>query len=77
MITASDAHCLVICSTDGKLMCRLIDWLNEAVVEKESTLIRVHEMDPQEEIDLLRAQIEGMSIRIHDAERAVQGQGNS
>lgn len=63
---------LAVHSTDGKFMCRLIDWLNNQDVAKGSTVIRVHDMDPCEEIDLLRAQIEGMTIRIHDAERAAR-----
>ena len=38
-------------------MCRLIDWMNQATCEKDSTTIRVYDKDPQEEIDLLREAI--------------------
>lgn len=38
-------------------MCRLIDWMNQATCEKDSTMIRVYDKDPQEEIDLLREAI--------------------
>lgn len=63
---------LAVCSSDSRFMCRLIDWLNKQDVAKDSTVIRVHDMDPYEEVDRLRAQIEGMTIRIHDAERAAR-----
>lgn len=70
--SAGTACYLAVHSTDGKFMCRLIDWLNKQDVAKGSTVVRVHDMDPYEEADLLRAQIEGMTIRIHDAERAAR-----
>jgi hypothetical protein len=52
-----EAGILLISSTDGKFMCRLIDWMNQATCEKDSTTIRVYGKDPQEEIDLLREAI--------------------
>jgi hypothetical protein len=66
-------HCyLAVFSTDGKFMGRLVNWLNSQVVEEGSTIIRVHDMDPYEEVALLRAQIEGMKIRLHDAEHSAR-----
>ena len=61
-----------ICSSDTKFMSRLIKWLDSQEVKKDSTVIRVHDMDPYEEVDLLRAQIEGMTIRLHDAEQKLR-----
>jgi len=67
------SHCyLAVCSSDAKFMGRLVNWLNAQSVEHGSTVIRVHDMDPYEEVDLLRAQIEGMTIRLHDAERSAR-----
>jgi hypothetical protein len=71
MPTTIDASYLAVHSTDTKFMCRLIDWLNSQPVEAGSTVIRVHDMDPYEEVDLLRAQIEGMTIRIRDLEEMI------
>jgi hypothetical protein len=59
---------LAVASTDADFMCRLIDWLNDQDCEKGSTTIRVHDMDPYEELDLRLAQIEGMKQRIFDLE---------
>jgi hypothetical protein len=49
---------LTVCSTDGKFMCLLIDWLNKQDVQKDSTVIRVHDTDPHEEIDQLKEAID-------------------
>lgn len=62
---------IAVHSTDKKFMSSLIKWLSNQVVEKGSTVIRIHEFDPYEEVDLLRAQIEGMTIRLHDAEKKI------
>lgn len=59
---------LAVMSTDAKFMCRLIDWLNTAKCDSGSTVIRQHDMDPYEELDLRMAQIEGMTERIRDLE---------
>lgn len=63
-----DSPYLAVHSTDKKFMSSLIEWLKNQAVEKGSTVVRIHEFDPYEEVDLLRAQIEGMTIRLHDAE---------
>lgn len=60
---------LAVMSSDSKFMIRLIDWLNAQKVDANSTVIRVHDMDPYEELDLRMAQIEGMTERIQDLER--------
>jgi len=60
---------LAVWSTDSEFLCRLIDWLNTAKCEPGSTIIRQHDMDPFEELDLRMAQIEGMTVRIRDLER--------
>ena len=59
---------LAVMSSDSKFMTRLIDWLNAQKVDANSTVIRVHDMDPYEELDLRMAQIEGMTVRIQDLE---------
>lgn len=64
---------LAVMSSDSKFMLRLIDWLNAQKVDSNSTVIRVHDMDPYEELDLRLAQIEGMTIRIQDLERRANG----
>ena len=63
---------LAVKSTDSEFLCRLIDWLNAAKCKSGSTIIRQHDMDPFEELDLRMAQIEGMTIRIRDLERGNQ-----
>lgn len=60
---------VVISSTDGNLMSALIRWLSEKSVERNSTFVRVRDMDPLEEVDLLQAQLEGLKTRLRDAER--------
>ena len=60
---------LAVMSTDTKFMCKLIDWLNSAECEKGSTIIRTHDCDPYEELDLRMAQIEGMKQRIFNLEK--------
>ena len=60
---------LAVHSTDTKFMVRLIKWLADQDVKVGSTMIRVHDMDPYEEVDMLKGQIEGMTIRIHEAEK--------
>lgn len=62
---------LAIMSHDPKFMLKLIDWLNAQKVDSNSTVVRVHDMDPYEELDLRIAQIEGMTIRIQDLERKI------
>lgn len=59
---------LAVYSTDNKFMSNLIDWINNQTVAKDSTIVRLHDMDPYEEVDLLKAQIEGMTVRIYDLE---------
>lgn len=56
-------------STDKKFMGRLIDWLNNQPCENGSTVIRQHDNDPYEEMDLRLAQIDGLTTRIFDLER--------
>lgn len=73
-IREQDSPYLAVHSTDKKFMSSLIKWLSNQVVEKGSTVIRIHEFDPYEEVDLLRAQIEGMTIRLHDAEKKIDVQ---
>lgn len=59
-------------SSDTKFLVRLIDWLNSQKCEPNSTIVRVQSIDPFEEADYLRAQIEGMKIRMYDAENKVR-----
>jgi hypothetical protein len=60
---------LAVASTDADFMSRLIDFLDKEPCKADSTLVRVHDMDPYEELDLRLAQIEGMTVRIQDLER--------
>jgi hypothetical protein len=60
---------LAVMSTDTKFMCRLIDWLNNQSCENGSTVIRQHDSDPYEELDLRLAQIDGMTTRVFDLEK--------
>ncbi len=57
---------LSIISSDGKLMSRLIDWLNKQNVAPNSTVIRVHDSDPFAEIDGLTEQIADLKNQIKD-----------
>lgn len=59
-------------SSDQKFLVRLIDWLNSQTCEPNSTIVRVQSIDPFKEADYLRAQIEGMKIRMHDAENKIR-----
>lgn len=59
---------LAIMSYDPEFMLKLIGWLNAQKVDSNSTVVRVHDMDPYEELDLRIAQIEGMTERIQDLE---------
>ena len=61
-----------VSSTDSEFMVRLMDWLANQTVEDGSTVVRVSDIDPYEEVDLLRAQIEGMTIRLQDAETRLE-----
>ena len=70
--TTEQPSYLAVRSTDGKFMHSLINWLNRQHVKKDSTIVRVHDTDPYEEVDLLRAQIEGMTTRINDVERKAE-----
>jgi len=67
--SCSSACYLAVMSTDTQFMCRLIDWLNTAKCEKGTTIIRQHDSDPYEELDLRLAQIDGMTTRIFDLEK--------
>lgn len=57
---------LSIISSDGKLMSRLIDWLNKQNVAPNSTVIRVHDSDPFAEIDCLTENIADLKNQIKD-----------
>ena len=59
---------LAVKSTDNAFMIRLINWLNNQSVDTGSTIIRHHDDDPFEELDLRMSQIEGMTQRIFDLE---------
>jgi hypothetical protein len=73
-----DAGILLIKSTDGKFMCRLIDWMNETTCEKDSTMIRVYDKDPEEEVESNEKEIDELKDRIHNLEEQIarQSKGN-
>ena len=60
---------LTIKSTDTTFMLKLIDWLNKQTVKPDSTILIHSNDDPHEELEMRKAQIDGMAIRIHDLER--------
>lgn len=66
-VSKEDACYVAVYSTDKEFMANLIKYL-ESQDTKEGTVARLHDMDPYEEVDLLQAQIEGMKIRMYDAE---------
>jgi len=66
---AASPYYLGVMSTDTEFIHRLIDWLNGQSCKKGSTALRLHDMDPFEELDLRLAQIGGMTTRIFDLEK--------
>lgn len=48
---------VTITSADSKFMGRLIDWLASQQCEPNTTIIRVHDRDPYEEIDNMTRRI--------------------
>lgn len=59
-------------STDSHFMANLIDYISKQDVKKDSTIVRVADMDPFEELDLRLAQIDGMTERIRDLEHEIK-----
>lgn len=62
---------ITVSSTDSMLMGRLFNWLEKQEVPEGSTVLRIHEHDPSEILELTQAQLEGVVIRMQDAERRV------
>lgn len=57
-------------------MCRLIDWMNQATCEKDSTMIRVYDKDPEEDADSKEKEIEELKERVHNLEEQIARQAN-
>ena len=67
-----DGEFICVNSSDKEFLVILVDWLNKAKCKPNSTIVRVESIDPFEEVDCLRAQIEGMKVRMYDAENKVR-----
>ena len=57
-------------------MCRLIDWMSQVTCEKDSTMIRVYDKDPEEEIESNEKEIEELKEKVHNLEEQIARQLN-